>query len=230
MLMPQAGRLSLVNMDGRKIKGQELPGPVAGLLLDLYEEVPHDSAIYRWNSRTKSWGTYDQEDIDVFDGLIRALVERGWTFTSIANVIGVTREAVRQRANRGDTRWVDKDVLNDLPIPPLKPVPEPHYREPRPSLSDETAAYLKEMQRRTAPLNGGYPADHPIREEAKRMMAVVQREIDRGVSAYSISRTLGVTPAAIYSRLTRYGLRGKPYPSQGLIKGRAKWEKESSSS
>lgn len=148
----------------------------------------------------------------------------GWTCQSLADALGVSRQAVDQAAARAT---FDASVhLPEVPLPPRKP--QPDLRPPRRRLlvNDALAAELREMQQTAATVNGGTPADAPARKVSKDFTARLYALIEQGVSVKHLADVLGVHHNAVVSRLARHGYRQGP-PSQAHVQylGRPRGEK-----
>jgi hypothetical protein len=141
---------------------------------------------------------------DLLRSQIAALRLGGWTFESIATPLGMSRERVRQLyAESGDPRRAAVDATDSgfmVPNRPSFPTKEPYVR---PQTSAGGLARLLELQ----PLVQQVRANSPRgRAEAEEFAALLWREHDyRGVSVYRLAKDLGVTHAAVRSRLIRYG-------------------------
>lgn len=133
------------------------------------------------------------------DAYMAALRQVGWTLQSIADAVSLSRERVRQLIAD-----VEEPYDGEVPLPPQKPVkPKRQYVEPKP----ETLARLLEL----APVVKNVRANSPkYREEAEEFTALLWdtvKPVDdggEGVPVYRIAKRLGVTHAAIRSRLRRY--------------------------
>lgn len=134
----------------------------------------------------------------------------GWTCQSMAQALGVSRQAIEQAASRASFRASDQ--LPEVPLPPRKPEPEPKPVRPRLLVGDELASQLREMQRVAATVNGATPADAPERAVSIRFTAMLQALIEQGVTLYHLAQVLGVQYNALTSRLARHGYRA-PSPS-----------------
>lgn len=147
---------------------------------------------------------------------LRLAAQEGWTYTALAQPLGVTRERVRQLANAatGHANGVD------IPPPPYKPDPQPPGPPPPspPALSEKEVDHLRRLLKVARTVNGATPVDHPLRELSKQFAAELAAANGRGVSVYMIAQQLGVSTGAIRYRLGRHGylplppsLRGQRY-------------------
>jgi hypothetical protein len=125
--------------------------------------------------------------------------QEGWTYVALAQPLGVSRERVRQLANgaTGHAHGVD------IPPPPHKPDP-PTTTAP-PTLGRQEVSRLRRMRRAVSAVNGGTPADDPLRYLSTQFTAELAAAHARGVSVYMIGKQLGVTHGAIRFRLGRHG-------------------------
>jgi hypothetical protein len=156
----------------------------------------------------------------VLHAWVRAASNAGYTLESIAYVMGVTRERVRQIA--AQTLPVDNaDVPPVIGVPrPVEDLPWPTVLDkkwlawPRPTLSPEEAAELIELQRLGTQLRGNCPAHDPRRlasEELVRRINILVTK--RGFTIREVGETLGLTQSAIKMKLGKHGYRSLP-PSQ----------------
>lgn len=131
---------------------------------------------------------------------LRLAAQEGWTYTALAQSLGLTRERVRQLANgaTGHANGVD------IPPPPNKPDPQPPAPPP-PALSKDEVDHLRRMWEKVRTVNGATPVGDPRRELSKQFAAELAAAHNRGVSVYMIARQLGVSHGAIRFRLGRHG-------------------------
>ncbi|MFJ3037774.1 hypothetical protein [Streptomyces tendae] len=140
----------------------------------------------------------------------------GWTYQALADAVGVSRQAVEQAAAKAGADFSGR--LPAIPLPPLRPEPEPKAPARRRLLiNDELANRLREMQRVAATVNGATPADAPQRRTTEEFTALLNSLTEQGVSVYHIAQTLGVHTNAVFARLARHGYR-KPPPSQASVR------------
>jgi predicted ArsR family transcriptional regulator len=136
------------------------------------------------------------------DLLIKALADASWTYEAISNASGITRERVRQITNNLPTTN-DLDVHQlpvEIPEPPVKLQREKReYTEPSP----ETLARLLELQPYAQLVRANGKRYREEGEEFTRLINKAHKE--ENVPVYRIAKRLGVTNAAIRSRLIRYG-------------------------
>ena len=148
----------------------------------------------------------DNKHSEMFADYVELLREEGWSLASIADPLGVTRERIRQIANSckslelaeafADARgwkvprvpYLAPKYMRKTPIP-LKP-------------SEETVARLMALKPVASSVRW---ASSKGRAEAEEYVGIIADEIKRGVTVYMVAKSLGVTPLAIRSRLSRYG-------------------------
>lgn len=143
------------------------------------------------------------------DSVLMTAWLQGWTLSALAEPLGVSRQRVEDRVQRAKPR-------TDLPpIPVLPRRPNPVRKPPRPRvlIKAELAVELRRMHAVARTVNGATPAGHRSRAVSVEFTAVLQSLIEQGVSVYTIAKALGVTQAAVWSRLARHGYR-TPSPSQ----------------
>lgn len=133
------------------------------------------------------------------------LRDKGWTLQSIADLYGVSREMVRQMADKADLdtglSLLDKHGLV-APMPPLKPVKaKREFVEPSP----ETLSRLLELQPKAQAVRS---FSTKFRAEAEEYTALLNHaHTVEGVTLYRLAKRLGVTHGALRFRLARYGYK-----------------------
>lgn len=131
----------------------------------------------------------------------RAYVKRlciaGWTYQSIADVFGVTRQAIEQYLKKVD---VISDDVNALPIPEVPT--EPIYQVKRKEVTDDVLNELKELHAKAKLVRG---KGKQYRKEAELFTKLAWEQTQQGVSVYSLAKSLGVTHGALLFRFVRYG-------------------------
>ena len=134
------------------------------------------------------------------DNLIRSLNNAGWTQSSIARSIDLTRERVRQIC-----AMPSDDVARtefDVPLPPVyEAKPKREFVEPDP----ESLARLLELQPMAKQVRSHATRFRAEAEEYTALIAKVH-EVD-GVTLYRLAKRLGVTHSALRFRLARYGYK-----------------------
>lgn len=131
------------------------------------------------------------------DEYIKMLREAGWTLQSIASAHGMTRERVRQIA--AEPRMYFEDVKSlEVPAAPNRIVDI--FESVEVELDPAVAARMLELSAL---------ARKPITNsaEAFEFVALLNQEIERGVSGIRLAKMLGINHSSIYARLARYGYR-----------------------
>lgn len=135
----------------------------------------------------------------------------GWTYKALGDVIGVTRERVRQLI--GDARFDPSMILPDVPIAPRRVLPKPKTPRPVLRIKPEIADRLYEMWAVASKVNGGTPADAPERQISIEYTSLLASLVEQGVTIGEIARTIGIEQSGIKARLARHGYR-EASPSQ----------------
>ncbi len=155
-----------------------------------------------------SGDTEQQEKLQRRHNLIHLLADAGWTYTSIGDAIGVSRERVRQLANIKPAKALASSV--EIPTPPA-----PWKYEPRPKQWPMPDADRLKRALELQPMAQQVRSSSPkFREEAEEYTKLIyeMRVLD-GVGSGRLSKMLGITNAAINFRLVRYGYK-KPVNSK----------------
>jgi predicted transcriptional regulator len=142
------------------------------------------------------------------DDLIKALRRVGWTYASIADPLGLSRERVRQiSALRGSATYGEM-----VPLPPYKPVKaKREFVEPK----AETLERLLELQPKAQKVRS---TSSRYRQEAEEYTALLNKaHVEEGVSVYRLAKRLGITHSAIRFRLARYGYKPSPTGSTSRV-------------
>jgi DNA-binding transcriptional MerR regulator len=127
---------------------------------------------------------------------ITALRNAGWTLQAISEATDITRERVRQIV----ATTAPVIIHENIPLPPVVPEKvKPVYIEP----SAETLARLQELRPLASQVRGTSPAFRAEGEEYSRLLNEAHKV--EGVTIYRLAKRLGVTPASIRFRLSRYG-------------------------
>jgi hypothetical protein len=140
-------------------------------------------------------------DRDSRNQLMLALWNNKWTLESIARAAGgISRERVRQII--AATKPSLSSFEFEIPTPPMKSVRvKKQYTEPNP----ETLSRLLELQPFAQRVRSSSPA---FRAESEEYSYLVNKaHVEEGVSVYRLAKRLGVTHAALQSRLVRYGYK-----------------------
>lgn len=133
-----------------------------------------------------------------------ALREGGWTLDSMATVVGISAERVRQLALKAGPKdqAIEKSRAAGLVVPQLPTFPE---KPARPEPLPETLERLLELQPLAQQVRANSPRYRAEAEEYTRLINVEHNE--RGVSLYRLAQLLGVTHGALRFRLVRYGYK-----------------------
>jgi plasmid maintenance system antidote protein VapI len=149
---------------------------------------------------TASGDTEKQEKLQRRLNLIHLLADAGWTYTSIGDAIGVSRERVRQLANNKPAEALASVV--EIPKPPA---PAVYQKKVLPVPSGNRLERLLELQPVVQLVRSYSPKFREEAEEYTSLMYKVYKE--DGVSMNRIAKMLGITQAAVNSRLIRYGYK-----------------------
>lgn len=130
----------------------------------------------------------------------------GWTLDSMAKIVGITPERVRQLALKAGP--VEKaqavSAAAGLVVPELPTFPE-REKIHRPEPQAESLERLLELQPLAQQVRANSPRYRAEAEEYTRLINVEHN--DRGVSLYRLAQLLGVTHGALRFRLVRYGYK-----------------------
>ena len=145
------------------------------------------------------------------------LSHAGWTLQSIANELGLTREAIRlyEKATSNAETEVQLAIKN-LPIPELPKIEVYRERIKKVEPTPELIAQLKELHSKAVLVRG---KGKMYREEAEQFTQLLYEAIESGISTYRIAKEIGVTVGALSFRLVRYGYKttnGKSYSYRQL--------------
>lgn len=147
--------------------------------------------------------TTDRETLFAHYAALRA---GGWTLDSMATVVGISPERVRQLVLKAGTREeaLAKSRAAGLVVPELPVMPE-RERVHRPEPLPENIERMLELQPYAQMVRANSPR---YREEAEEYTKLVDLEHNaRGVSLYRLAQLLGVTHGALRFRLVRYGYK-----------------------
>lgn len=144
--------------------------------------------------------TEKKEKLAQRNKLVHLLSAAGWTYSSIGEAMGVSRERVRQILRLKTVRALARAV--EIPSPPLRVVREAKVR---PVPNKEDLDRLLKLQPKAQMVRSSSPK---FREEAEEYTALINKvNKEDGVSLYRIANLLGITYAAVYARLIRYGYK-----------------------
>lgn len=130
-----------------------------------------------------------------------ALVGKGWTYQSIANELGISREAVRLYTTK---KLSDElmDKVKDLPLPELPTKEVYSTRIKRVEIEPEVLAQLKDLHTKASLVRG---KSTKYRKEAELFTKLAWEQKEKGVTTYAIAKALGITHGALLFRFVRYG-------------------------
>ena len=134
-----------------------------------------------------------------------ALRDGGWTLDSMASVVGISPERVRQLVLKaGSEDALAKSRAAGLVVPELPVIPE-RVKVQRPEPLVENIERMLELQPYAQMVRANSPR---YRQEAEEYTRLVDLEHNaRGVSLYRLAQLLGVTHGALRFRLVRYGYK-----------------------
>lgn len=147
-------------------------------------------------------------DRQALQSYIVALREAGWTYESMAKPLGVSRERIRQLYSEVMPYGVGLALAEAERVGfvvPERPELEVKVREKkyRPEPDAEVLARLKELKPYAERVRSNATR---YRAEAEEYVSLLNEEYTgRGVPMLRLAKELGVTHAAIRSRLVRYG-------------------------
>jgi len=161
-----------------------------------------------------SGGTTDtekQEKLAQRNKLVHLLSGAGWTYSSIGEAVGVSRERVRQIVRLKPAKALARAI--EIPSPPLRAVRELKvWAVP----SEEDLNRLLKLQPKAQLVRSSSPK---FRKEAEEYTALINKVNKKdGVSLYLLARSLGITYAAVYARLVRYGYKPVGKGTSGVYK------------
>lgn len=170
-----------------------MPRKGKAILLDARES----SSLYGWTDEAVA--------------AIHAARDAGWTLEEIGEILGCTREFVRQLYERDVPPEVFIVGFPTKPKRPKAPKPTPINVLRRNLVSMEEIAELKEMQKVVKwRRNGGDPA---IAAMAEDYYARINHLASLGVPVGWLSKQMGLSHQTLKFGLARYGYR-PTYPSQ----------------
>lgn len=138
------------------------------------------------------------DDLGKRNDYIYLLRQNEWSLQSIADVVGFTRERIRQICSQYEKAPNSSGL--SLPTPPLKPVRQKRVLpEPDPS----EIKTLLSLQPKVQKVRSNSPQ---FRKEAEEYSALIFKIYSQdGVSLFRLAKYLGVTHGALRFRMARYG-------------------------
>ena len=133
---------------------------------------------------------------------IKRLIDEGWTYQSIASVLGISRQAVESYLKSKEVSGELILQVQHLPVPPLPTTPI--YRRQTVQVDDEVLKELKELHSKANLVRG---RGKQYRKEAEDFTRLLWEQVQQGITTYSLAKSLGVTIAALEHRLVRYGYK-----------------------
>lgn len=137
------------------------------------------------------------DDRHVLDSLLREIAEKGWGYQPSATALGLSRQTVFERAQRGSLG------LPGLPEVPLAREPRP---EP-PELTQDEKERLSQLQEQAVQLRGFHKDDDPLRKASEELSALIDELTQRKITYAQIGEVLQVEPMTVRARLRRHGYR-----------------------
>lgn len=125
---------------------------------------------------------------------IKALRNEGWTCQSIGEVLGVSRQRIDQIAK-------EVTVITGSYYVPKVPS-TPIYKFKAKEVEPEILEQLKELHAKASLVRSSSPN---YRKEAEQFTKLAWEQTQKGVTVYSLAKSLGVTHGALYFRFVRYG-------------------------
>lgn len=143
--------------------------------------------------------------------------EVGWSLGSLAEVVGVTRESIRQWANRGE------QVYGSPPLT-VTPPPTPPMTKAEQNRAERTMARLVSESREDKMIAARLPRLLEVKEVAESLRgpsshspekaaasaeytALIHECLDAGIRATRLAKALDIEVVTIYARLRRGGYR-----------------------
>lgn len=137
---------------------------------------------------------------------------KGWALESLAEPLGISREAVRLRALKA----ADGEAL-PVPDPPRNPEPPP--KPQRPTVSRGVAFELRTLYAIARKVNGATPLGDPSRRVTEELSARLAKLRAEGVPYRLLDEALGAARGTVRMRLASHGYLNRP-PSVSAYMGR----------
>jgi hypothetical protein len=148
---------------------------------------------------------------DRLNAVFKVAYASGWTLQELAEVIGVSREAVRLRINR--TVPVDLCVEFDglVPSKPSRSGQPPKKPKPIEAVPPSILERIKELQEASSGTNAVTPVGDPKRIAGDELCnLLIEAMTAYGVSPFAISKKIGLNPRTLKLRLAMRGYLPKP--------------------
>jgi len=137
--------------------------------------------------------------------ILRTLPIKGWTLQSIADVLNVTREAIRLYAKAQSNNESEvRKAIADFPVPPIPTRTVNREVIKRVPITDDELVTLKELYSKAKLVRG---KGKNYRKEAEDFTKLAYAQIEKGVTTYALAKALGITNSALQFRFTRYGYK-----------------------
>lgn len=136
------------------------------------------------------------------------LVDEGkWAYSAIAEAVGLTREAIRQRCARcAEDNHEGHNLISDVEVKDRAKV-KIISKTTRAVVPVEYAEELKSLRAVATTNRGDTPENHPTRVAAREYAKRVYEVWSEGYTAYSIAKSVGVSTGAINRILIAYGYK-----------------------
>lgn len=136
----------------------------------------------------------------------------GWTKPVLADILGVTRQAIQLRIRTAPFFPVDE--LPEIPPPPKRPGPKPKPPKPDLRVYPEVADRLRYLYKLAKTVNGSMRANHPARLASEELAETLSKLVQDKVRRAHLAEVLGCTTMAISLRLARHGYTAAPVRRQ----------------
>jgi transcriptional regulator of acetoin/glycerol metabolism len=137
-------------------------------------------------------------DPQILDSLLATIADQGWGYQPSATALGLHRQTVRQRAQRGT---LGLQGLPAVPEAPRAVRPEP------PALSEAERAELAQLNKLAQQLRAEHGEEDPRRVASERLSALIDELTKKKIRYKEIAEVLGVRPMTVRARLKRHGYR-----------------------
>lgn len=150
---------------------------------------------------------------------MKRLVEAGWTYQSIAEIYGVTRQAIdisikREYKKPALVQAWEQAKENSLALPMPELPSKPIYKSQRVEANAEAVAELKRLHDIAKQVRG---KGQKHRAEADQFTRLAWELTQQGISIYSLAKSLGITTSALTFRFVRYGYKTSNGKSKAYV-------------